>query len=452
MQLYGTIDRKRNVPVAELLEERQIVLEIVMRSIILSMMMGFSCLLFFETVVPRRKFRQQWMEHTAVLAFWAGFLILAATEVPPYLLQPVRMILVTAAAAQIYFQMGVVKNLLLSVLLTGIYWIITMAFVAAASFAPLADHRKAENMIEPLTMAAFLCLMLVFRYRFQSRVRGLEGVSWGKIWLFPLSGMIVIMAVCMMPWTEGASGYAMLAAAVGLAVVYSLGFYVVIRILEKEAQVQRLQMLHERTQNQMDMYGSMKKQYERQRRYLHDYKNQLDCIRGMLGAGQTEEAMAYITGLTGSIRQNVMYVNTNHAAVNVVLNQKYQDACEKGIVMTMAANDLSKTSVSEEDIVTLLVNLLDNAIEACEKLENGRVIQCKIVLEDGELIISIRNPVKEPVQIRGKRIVTGKRDKSRHGIGLLNVDEVVRKNGGTSVLKCEDGWFGFTAVIPAGEK
>ena len=120
--------------------------------------------------------------------------------------------------------------------------------------------------------------------------------------------------------------------------------------------------------------------------------------------------------------------------------------------MTMVSGDLSGLTISEEDIVTLLGNLLDNAIEACEKLSGNKVIQFKMIIEEGQLVLSIRNTVKDAVKIEDNRIVTSKRDKSQHGIGLMNVDSVIRKNNGTSVLKCEDGWFSFAAMIPMDEK
>ena len=69
----------------------------------------------------------------------------------------------------------------------------------------------------------------------------------------------------------------------------------------------------------------------------------------------------------------------------MLLNQKYQSAREQQISMTMTMNNLSELSLSEEDIVTLLANLLDNAIEACLKLHGDRRIQLKMVLEEEEL-------------------------------------------------------------------
>ena len=118
----------------------------------------------------------------------------------------------------------------------------------------------------------------------------------------------------------------------------------------------------------------------------------------------------------------------------------------------MAVNDLSGLTMGREEIVTLLVNLLDNAIEACEKLDRNRLIQFKMMLEDGELTLSVRNPVKEPVTVKGKRIRTTKEDKNSHGFGMLNINNVIEKNHGTSFLECRDGWFYFSAVIPGVKK
>ena len=163
------------------------------------------------------------------------------------------------------------------------------------------------------------------------------------------------------------------------------------------------------------------------------------------------DVLNYVETLNGNLRESADVVNTNHAVVNVVLNQKYQCALEKNITMILSVNDLSGLTMGEEDLVTLLVNLLDNAVEACEKLEERRIIRFKMVLEDGELILSVSNPVAEPVIIDGKKIATTKKDGRNHGIGLLNVNGVIERLGGTSALRCEDGWFCFSAMIPSAE-
>ncbi len=423
------------------------------KCVVYAFMMGVSCRLFFETFENGRKWRYIWMKQIPVFMCMAGFIIISFSEIPPYLFQPVRFILVVFITGQICFQVRVWKNLILSVMFCAVYWILAMLIVSMVYAFPVLEKIKLQDISESVTICVFLFVMLFFHSRFKNIGSGLEkGRSWMKLSLFPIFGMVVIMAISMMEW-EGSieDRYAKLAAISGFALINLCVFWYVDDMMKKEAEVQRLRLLHAHTQDQMELYRNMQKNYEQQRRQMHDYKNQLNCISGMISSGQMTETLSYITKLTGSLKKSADYVNTNHAAVNVVLNQKYQEACEKNIAMMISVNDLSGLTMSEEEIVTLLVNLLDNAIEACEKLEDGRTIQFKMMLEDGQLIISCKNPVKEKVDIEGKRVPSSKKDRFNHGIGLMNINSVIRKNGGTSIIKCEDGWFYFSAMVPLNE-
>ena len=62
-------------------------------------------------------------------------------------------------------------------------------------------------------------------------------------------------------------------------------------------------------------------------------------------------------------------IDVNNTVLNVVLNQKYRLAKSKDIALYFQVNDLSGLWMKEQDVVILLSNLLDNAIEACEKLD-----------------------------------------------------------------------------------
>lgn len=426
-------------------------MESVVKCVIFSVIMGTSCKVFFETFVPGRQWRHPWMEYAVVFLCAAGFMVIAFTEIPPYILQPVRVIVVIAVSAQLCFQIRIVKNLILSVVFCGVYWIwlmLLLSFVYAAFQPP-----QSESFSDILEMAAgslHLCIMLFFHHKFKKRAYQLmDGGKRAGLAIFSIAGLMVLVAVGVMPWDgTNADKYAKLTVIWGFAAISLCAACYIGNLLEKEEEVQKLRLIQVHTQNQMDMYRRMQKNYEQQRRQMHDYKNQLGCIWGMVDHGQTKEALEYISKLTGSLKKSADHVNTNHAVVNVVLNQKYQEAYEKGINIVMAINDLSGLTMSEEEIVILLVNLIDNAIEACEKSEHDKLIQFKMVLEDGQLLLSVRNPVKEPVEIKGKLVSTSKRNAAEHGIGLLNVDFVIGKNNGISVLKCEDGWFSFSAMIP----
>ena len=429
-------------------------MELLIRNLLLSFILALCCKAFFESVLPRRRMRYTWMEYTMLPAFTAGFMLIATTQIPPYILQPVRLIVVVGVIAWCYFRAGIVKNLILALLFSAVYWLVSLVLISFASLLPITEYKRISENLETASIGIQLCLMMLFRYRYKNRLSRLAASSRKIFVLFPVFSIIVVMAVSMMPWYEvSAANYtdyagARVAVALGFAVINICIFYFLLDFLEKEAEIQRLRLQDEYTKNRMELYYTMQQSYEKQRKYLHDYKNQLTCLQDMLGSGQVREACSYLDTLTGNFKKSIDHVNTNHTVVNVVLNRKYQEAADKGIAMTVVVNDLSGLTMRTEDIVTLLVNLLDNAIEACEKVSGDKVIQFKMALEAGEVVLSVRNPTAETVRIKDNRIVTSKRDKSLHGIGLLNIDEIIRKNNGTSVIKCEGGEFRFSAMIP----
>ena len=69
-------------------------------------------------------------------------------------------------------------------------------------------------------------------------------------------------------------------------------------------------------------------------------------------------------------------IDVNNTVLNVVLNQKYRLAKSKDIALYFQVNDLSGLWMKDAgcDVISLS-NLLDNAIEACEKLDCNKVIR-----------------------------------------------------------------------------
>ncbi|MGN0591627.1 MAG: ATP-binding protein [Christensenellales bacterium] len=140
-----------------------------------------------------------------------------------------------------------------------------------------------------------------------------------------------------------------------------------------------------------------------------------------------------------------MSVSSNHPVIDVILNQKYQTARENEIKMQIQVNDLSALTIPTDSLVVVLTNLLDNAIEACRRVNGCREIFCSILYEDG-LYISIRN-TSEPVEIVEGKAPTTKQNSLSHGFGLLSVTYVLDKLGAEYAFGYDEGWFRFAAEM-----
>lgn len=420
----------------------------ILKCLILSLMLAFSCKIYFETLVERREWRYPWFDRMDILAYIAGFMLIAFSKVVPYLFQPIRLIIIIFLVAQIFYQISIGQNLMMSIIFCMVYWISNTLLVTVA-YVFIVKYTYFMDWIDFIVGFLILGLAILFYYRYKSWKGFIKSESWKKFFYFPVVVLFVNVLLLAFIWSETIPDKSMLfMITVGFTVINIFAFYFIGNILEKEVKMQKLEIAQERMQNEINLYESMQKHYELQRRYIHDYKNQLVCIQGMLAEGKNQDAILYTEDLLGSIQKSRIVVNTNHVAVNIILNQKYQYAKDRGIRMILEVNDLSELAISEQDIVIILVNLLDNAIEACEKLDKDKIIKVKLVLEEQELILSVKNPVKESIKIRNNIVITTKKDKISHGIGLNNVKSVVEQNQGIIVLRCENGWFYASAVVP----
>ena len=99
-------------------------------------------------------------------------------------------------------------------------------------------------------------------------------------------------------------------------------------------------------------------------------------------------------------------------------------------------------------MVVLLSNVLNNAIEACEKCRAEQILKLKCVYEDGDFILSVRNTYDGKLKKIGDFFGTTKADHGRHGIGLKNVIAIIEKNQGYYAVEHSEKEFQISIVIP----
>ena len=110
------------------------------------------------------------MEYTLLPVLTAGFMMIAFTEIPPYFLQPLRLILLLFVTAQIYFQVKPLQNFILSVLFCGVIWIVELVTVSLIYMLPWQDYLL-PGLQEEAAYCILLCLVLLLHRRLKGRVR-----------------------------------------------------------------------------------------------------------------------------------------------------------------------------------------------------------------------------------------------------------------------------------------
>lgn len=233
----------------------------------------------------------------------------------------------------------------------------------------------------------------------------------------------------------------------GILMVANAAIIYVINNIEKTTeQEQCLRLLRQQISIQTENYGALKENYSIQRKSTHEFERHIQVLRDLLDQEEYESAHEYVRQLQVNRALKVFSIASNNPVIDVVLNQKYQMAQEHEIKMHVKVNDLSSVSIKTNELVVLLSNLLDNAIEACLKLDNNREIVWSIIKEDG-IYISIRNTSNPVIILRGE-IATTKQNATEHGYGLLAVKYILNQLNSEYTFTYQDGWFQFVAEIP----
>ena len=141
--------------------------------------------------------------------------------------------------------------------------------------------------------------------------------------------------------------------------------------------------------------------------------------------------------------------------MNAVLNTKYEEAARLDIDCQYQVDIDSLLFVDSLDICTILANTLDNAVEACQKIENKekRKISVKArCTENGYFSYEITNTKIGETKERKGKFLTTKEQKESHGYGLENVRAAVERYKGTMSIQYNEESFCVTIFIAASGK
>lgn len=179
---------------------------------------------------------------------------------------------------------------------------------------------------------------------------------------------------------------------------------------------------------------------EELRKFRHDYKNHMIVVNAFLESGRTEEARQYLSTMNESINSVVSRVRTGNFVADAILNNKSVSAAAKAVTIKFSGF-IPPEGIANEDLCTILSNLIDNAIEAAQNVSGEKIINVQANIKNGFFILSIINPTESRPKTINGRLVTTKQNKKNHGLGLKNVERALKKYGGVITTDIGDDTF-----------
>lgn len=414
--------------------------------------------LFLETFAEVRIKDSKWLKELMFILYAIGFFVLVNVLSSHIFIRLLAATIYIILYAKLYLRISVLKAGILTILFQGVlgvvdYLILVLQVTFFGSMVEMQNSYYVQGTMLIILgkMFLFVVIILIRLLLKKESLARLNDMEWLRFLVFPCFS---IFAVCGMVMTSGSlinqtQENVYLSIALGLVGMNIVVFYMIRDISMREMQISEAKIFRLQVENQTRMYRSISENFDKQRKKTHEYKNQIMCIEALIKKRRFEELSEYIDVIQENLREEADAINTNHVIVDAILNTKYQEMLEKNMVFVFKINDLAQISVSDEDIVTILSNLLNNAIEACEQCSGKRIVKLKMVMEGDFLTISVRNTFENQIFMSGEELLTSKKeDVEEHGIGVKNIVETIIKYSGSYVIKHDEGEFCFSILIP----
>ena len=426
----------------------------IIQSVLLIFIEIMCCKIFYETFGEVRY--KGWINAIQFILLLSSTYFYVYVFLEHFLIRQIAVILTFSAFMLWHVKISLKKSFVLAVLFDALLLAMDSLAFLIMSWLSL-DMKITEQQYAIASVLAYLLvkailfiLILVIRKRFAKKsMEKMLDTEWLRFLFFPVFTIAVIYAMLsVFEYVQTVEQANLLAViAFGMVGMNILVFYLVNDIMEREVKMHENKVFQIQAKNQLEMYRSIS---ENLKRKTHEYKNQISCIESLLNKKNYSKLEEYVKKIYGSLNNEPDAINTNNVIVNAILNTKYQEAEAKGIVFVFRVNDLSGLKMKDEDVVTILANLLNNAIEACETCEDKKVIKFKFFKEDDKIIIAVKNTFNYDVIYENGEIKSTKTSSlDEHGVGIKNVLKSIEKYGGSYVIEDKNKEFFFSIIIPA---
>lgn len=427
-------------------------------SVLMILFEVICCKIFFEIFGSVRY--KGWINAVQLILLVGGVFGAAKGLENIFVLKQIVIIIIFSAFMFWHMKMSIKKALILAVLYQAL--LLAADYIAfLIYYSVLASNSNTTGLIYMLEsvlvvlfgkMILYVCVLIIKKKFGKKSTEMLLDSEWLKFLFFPIFTIVIMVAMfSVFGYVETTKQiYLLFIIAFGMAGMNIVEFYLINDIIEREIKLHENKIFQIQVKNQTEMYRSISENFDSQKRKTHEYKNQIVCIESLLGKRKYSELEEYVKEVYGHLDKELDAINTNNVIVNAILNTKYQEADTKGIVFVFRVNDLSQVRIKDEDVVTILSNLLNNAIEACEECDDKRIIKLKFVNEDGMIIIAVKNTFKHPIRYENGELKSSKTSRvEEHGIGIKNIIKVIEKYNGSYIIEDSKNEFYFSIIIPA---
>ena len=185
------------------------------------------------------------------------------------------------------------------------------------------------------------------------------------------------------------------------------------------------------------------------RKISHDFRHQVQILHTLCQKGKYDELLSRLSQAVKN-RNKDLLISTENIMLDSILSSKLEEAVKENIDFKIKNLDVAPNiSHMNLEICVLLGNALENAIEACMRVEAEKVIELELEVSEKLLVCNIVNTIGEPPQLMEDGFLkSSKLDDLHHGVGMRSMEQTCEDFGGELIFKFDEKYFYFWIIVP----
>ncbi|CEQ21223.1 sensor histidine kinase virs [[Clostridium] sordellii] len=221
------------------------------------------------------------------------------------------------------------------------------------------------------------------------------------------------------------------------------------RVIKENKEKTKNELMKNKLDMQYEHYLSVQESHMKVKKLYHDINNHICCIDNL--KNNNKEVSEYINNLKDEIKSFKNNYNTGNIILDIIINEKSDICSKKGIKFICDINFSKVDFIKPIDVSSIFANILDNAIEACDKIHDEDVekyIRIKGTISKAYFVIKCENSKVNNIKFKKNKLLTDKMDKFVHGIGTQSIKSSLDKYDGELLFEDEKDKFTLNLYIP----
>lgn len=212
----------------------------------------------------------------------------------------------------------------------------------------------------------------------------------------------------------------------------AIAFIICDRLILAMNQVKEYEIMETKRQLEAIHYQSVNNMNDKVKTILHSMNGVMQTVDALLQNKETEQINQIMSDFRKELSDAGQTIYCSHPLIDAILNEKARIAFEQHISYhVFVESGFVMAEMKSIDLISLVSNLIDNALEAASKCDHGFVDIKMFRVNDGEIVVLKfkNNYIDDPVECGGN-FVTKKQNSSMHGIGVRQVKKIVEQYKG----------------------